>query len=190
MNTRYISIALILLVIIAGGLFFAERAVAPENGAQNQSGLQKYSSEKYGISFSYPETYELNEVDAPGNGMRIHHSVVLINKADLPLPADGEGPPAITIDIYQNNLDNQTTEGWIKNTSASNFKQSEGKLTETKISGLPALSYRWSGLYEGTTIALAQPNWVYTFTVTYLEMGADIIQDFVKIRDNARIVIK
>ena len=89
--------------------------------------------------------------------------------------------------MYQNNLDKQTTEDWIRNTSASNFKLGEGRLATTTISGMPALSFRWSGLYEGTTIAIADEKWVYAFTVTYLEMGADIIQDFVAIRDSVRI---
>ncbi|OHA27461.1 MAG: hypothetical protein A3C06_03390 [Candidatus Taylorbacteria bacterium RIFCSPHIGHO2_02_FULL_46_13] len=141
----------------------------------------------YGISFSYPDSYVLSEMDAPGSGERAHHVIVLIRREDSPLPVDGEGPPAITIDVYQNNLDNQTTEGWIRNTSQSNFKLSEGRLASTTIGGLPALSYRWSGLYEGTTIALAQTNWVYVFSVTYLEMGAPIVQDFVAIRDSVKI---
>lgn len=154
---------------------------------QNLVALKRYSNAAYGLSFSYPETYVLSEIDAPGSGMRVRHSITLLRKEDLPLPEGGEGPPAITIEAFQNDLDKQTTEGWIKNTSASSYKLSEGTLAATTVNGLPALSYRWSGLYEGTTIALAMPNWIYVFTVTYLEMGAPIVQDFVAIRDNLRI---
>jgi hypothetical protein len=113
----------------------------------------------------------------------------LIRKEDLPPPQGGEGPPAITIEIFQNNLDNQTTEGWIRNSSFSNYKLSsnEGILASTTVDGEPALSYRWSGLYEGTTIAVAQQDWVYAFSVTYLEMGADIIQDFVQIMKTVKL---
>jgi hypothetical protein len=112
----------------------------------------------------------------------------LIQKKDLPPPVAGEGPTSINIDIYQNNLEKQNTEEWVKNTNESNFKLGEGRLSSITIDNLPALSYRWSGLYEGTTIALARPNWVYAFSVTYLEVGDDIIQDFVKIRDSVKIL--
>jgi hypothetical protein len=126
-------------------------------------------------------------MDAPGSEMRKHHVITLMRKEDLPLPERGEGPPAITIDIYQNNLDKQTTEGWIRNSRESNFKLGEGRLASTTISGFPALSYRWSGLYEGSTIVLAEPNLIYAFTVTYLEMGAPIVQDFVALREGVQI---
>lgn len=161
-------------------------APAPEGG-QNVPEMQQYASAEYGISFSYPDTYVLTERDAPGSALRKHHIIVLMRKEDLPLPVNGEGPPAITIDIYQNNLDQQETEQWIRNTSASNFKLGSGDLASTTVSGLPALSYRWSGLYEGTTVALARPDWVYTFSVAYLEMGASIVQDFALIRDTVQI---
>lgn len=178
----------ILLILLVGGLYFAWQRPAPQNNGQNSAALEQYLSVKYGLSFSYPTSYVLSEMDAPGSGMREHHAITLTRKEDLPLPVDGEGPPMITVDIYQNNLDKQTTEQWIRNTSASNFKLGEGRLASLTVSGLPALSYRWSGLYEGTTIVTAQPNWVYVFTVTYLEMGAPIVQDFVAIRDSVQIL--
>jgi hypothetical protein len=172
------------------GAAFLQKDPAPLPPVIEQALPQEaqYANAAYGLSFSYPQTYVLEERDAPGSGMRRHHIITLIPKADLPLPKDGEGPPAITIELYQNDLDGQTTEGWIRNTSASNWKLSEGRLATTTVGGLPALSYRWSGLYEGTTIVSATPNWVHVFTVTYLEMGAPIVQDFVAIRNSVRIV--
>lgn len=154
---------------------------------QNTTDQNEYSSALYGLSFAYPTGYELTEHDVPGSAMRKHHVIHLIRKADLPLPVNSEGPPSIIIDIHQNDLDVYTTESWIKNSSASNFKLGEGVLASTTVGGMPALSYRWSGLYEGTTIALARPNWVYAFTVTYIEMGAPIVQDFVMLRESVRI---
>lgn len=186
MNKRLWISALVLLAIAAGTYYFTNRVeteVPP-----TESGMKTYSSEKYGISFTYPDKYEVTEHEGEGSALREQHAIVLTNKADLPLPTAGEGPPTITINIYQNNLDGQTTEGWIRGSSASNFKLSgEQILTSVTIDDKPALSYRWSGLYEGTTIALAQPDWIYAFTVTYLEPGADIVQDFVAIRDSVRI---
>lgn len=159
-------------------------ATTPQNPSAQTSA---YSNAKYGLSFTYSNDYQLSEIDAPGSALREQHTIVLQRKSDLPAPEGGEGPPSITIDIYQNNLDNQTTEGWIRGDSRSNFKLGDMTLASTTVDGKAALSYRWSGLYEGTTVAIARPNWVYAFSVTYLEMGADIIQDFVAIRESVRL---
>ncbi|MBM3272055.1 hypothetical protein FJY94_02095 [Candidatus Kaiserbacteria bacterium] len=183
------------VVIITAVLVLAgKRAPAPESSRDPSDKISavpadslRYENSRYGISFTYLDAYALSEQDAPGSGERLHHVITLTRKEDLPLPENGEGPPAITIDIYQNDLDKLSTEQWIRNTSASNFKLGGGSLATTSISGMPALSYRWSGLYEGTTVVQARDVWVYAFTVTYLEMGADIIQDFVAIRDSVRI---
>jgi hypothetical protein len=190
MNVRFIILVSLFVLLLGAAFIYWTPAPAQEPQIQSppqRESPREYSSDAYGISFYYPQSYVLTEHDAPGSGMRTNHTITLTRIADLPLPKDGEGPPTITIDIYQNNLDTMTTESWIRNTSASNFKLGDGRLATTTISGLPALSYRWSGLYEGTTIALAQPQWVYVFTVTYLEMGAAIIQDFVAIRDSVLI---
>src|SRR3989344_3816751 len=181
----------IAIAILGGGFFWLNNYIYQEkqgDGGGEETSVPTYTSEKYGISFTYPSTYQLSEREAPGSALREHHTITLMRTVDLPAPEGGEGPPAISIDIYQNNLDKQTTEGWIRGSSNWNFKLSpEGRLASTTIDGKPALSYRWSGLYEGTTIALAQPNWIYAFTVTYLEPGADIVQDFVTVRDSVRI---
>lgn len=194
MSKTVIRVAL--AVALAAGLYFVftsyidtttqeGTAETPDTGSV---AMPTYTSEKYGVSFSYPSSYTLSERDAEGSAMREHHTITLIATADLPLPVAGEGPPAITIDIYQNDLDALTTENWIRNSAESNFKLSpEGRLASTTIDAKPALSYRWSGLYEGTTIALAQPRWIYAFSVTYLEPGAPIVQDFVSFKETVRI---
>lgn len=157
----------------------------PHGGGEAQ--MRTYSSAEYGISFEYPDSYTLTEVDSPGSAQREHHAIVLQRTEDLPAPAGGEGPPSITIDIYQNDLDDQTTESWIRGSSASNFKLGPMTLASTTIDGKAALSYRWSGLYEGTTVAIARPDWIYAFNVMYLQMGDDIVQDFVALRESAQL---
>lgn len=180
-------LVVLVLVLVGAGLYVVLRQETPQPGEGPRADSLRYESSQYGISFTYPSGYTLDERSVPGSGERLHHVITLTRTEDLPLPENGEGPPAITIDIYQNDLDKLSTEQWIRNTSASNFKLGDGTLASTTISGWPALSYRWSGLYEGTTIVQARTAWVYAFSVTYLEMGADIIQDFVAIRDSVRI---
>jgi hypothetical protein len=195
MKTRTALITVVILVFIAAVVYMVAPGTPasvnnPENEMPTTTAQEKtYSNAKYGISFQYPYTYELSVRLGEGSAERERYSITLIRKEDLPPPQGGEGPPAITIEIFQNNLDNQTTEGWIRNSSFSNYKLSsnEGILASTTVDGEPALSYRWSGLYEGTTIAVAQQDWVYAFSVTYLEMGADIIQDFVQIMKTVKL---
>ena len=175
------------LLIIASTLFiFSPRRSHEAAPAEvPQSHLNTFKSDRYGFSFSYPDTYELTEHEAAGGALREQHTIVLMRKTDLPPTQNGEGPPSITIDIVQNNLDKLMTEEWIRGSSVSNFKLSpEGTLSAVSLGGLPALSYRWSGLYEGTTIAIARADWVYAFSVTYLEPGADSVQDFVALRES------
>ncbi len=176
---------IIALVLAVAAWFFLLRDTTP---TPVSDGLLQYSSAEYGVSFSYPDTYALNELDTPDSQLRKHHIISLMRRDELPAVEGGEGPTYIALEIYQNDLDHQTTEGWIKNTNESNYKLGDGTLTPiTLASGLPAISYRWSGLYEGTTIVTAQPKWVYALTVTYMEIGAPIIQDFVAIRDSIKI---
>lgn len=185
MKKSYNILLVVLIVAVAG--WFASKQINTIP-APVSDGLLQYSSAEYSISFSYPDTYVLNELDAPGSELRKHHVITLMRRDELPAVEGGEGPTYIALEMYQNNLDNQTAEGWIKNTSESNYKLGDGTLTSiTLANGLPATSYRWSGLYEGTTIVTAQPKWVYALTVTYMEMGAPIIQDFVAIRDSIKI---
>lgn len=181
---RFVVGVLVLVVFVVAGYFLLQPGSMP-SVPPGQVAEPSYASARHGFSFSHPDAYELAEFDAPGSGERAHHVITLMRKADLPVPQNGEEPPMITIDIYQNNLDNQTAEDWIRNDSRSNFKLGEGRLSTT-VGGEEALSYRWSGLYEGTTIVVAKPEWMYAFSVTYLEPGADIVQDFVTVRDSIR----
>lgn len=145
--------------------------------------LSEYSNSFFGISFSYPSDYIITEHQVNNN-----HQITLINKKDLPLPVNGEAPPSVTINIYENDKDKYTAEDWALKSKESNLKLGEGTISNILLSKSPAISYRWSGLYEGTTIVSANPKYVYTLNVTYLEMGAPIVQDFVKIRDSVKIV--
>jgi hypothetical protein len=191
MSSRLFLGLIVLIAIATTAYILFMRGTEPlpqaePNTSDEAAQMRSYSSDKYGVSFIYPDEYQLTEFDAPGSALREQHTIVLQHTDDLPAPEGGEGPPSITIDIYQNNLDNQTTEGWIRSDSRSNFKLGEMTLASTTIDGKQALSYRWSGLYEGTTVATAEKDWIYAFNVTYLEMGADIIQDFVTLRESVR----
>ena len=141
-----------------------------------------YSSEQYGITFTYPDTYALQEREL-GNGERWHHAIVLVDKAWLAnIPEGGEGPPALSVDIYQNDLDQLPIENWIRDTNASNFKLSiDGRLAEVQVAGSRALYYRWDGLYRGESYALAHKGNIVVFSATYNATDDQIRKDFAQV---------
>lgn len=179
----------ILGIIILISLIFSVRqleVIGPITTELDQK-LKEYSSEVYGISFKYPDNYSMTEMDVPIETNTKRHVINLVRKEDLPVPVGGEGPTAITISFYQNDIKNETTEQWIRNSKDSNFNLSDGKISSTILGDKPASSYRWSGLYEGTTVVTARKKWIYAFSVTYLEMGAEVVQDFVKVKESVKI---
>jgi hypothetical protein len=180
------------LVSLTWGVYylFGIRPVS-HTGVSETANWKTYVSPHYGFSFQYPPTYFLEEKDL-GNGERERYTVILtLDTEENRLVREGkspgrEGPVGVTIEMYQNNLDHATTELWIRNTVSSNFKLGPGVLTPSQVGGKSALTYHWSGLYEGDTTATALSNYVYAFSVTYLTPEDDIKKDFAKILDTVQ----
>lgn len=175
---KMIPSALVVLVVLGIGVYVFmsapwQRLTPP---------LSTYSSSVYGISMGYPDQYALEEREV-GNGERYHYVITLIEKTALEnIPEGGEGPPAINVDIYQNNLDNVPVEDWIRGRNDSNFKLSvDGRVSSTSVGGVQAYYYRWDGLYQGESTALAHKGNIIVFTVTYLAPEDQIRTDFSKI---------
>lgn len=150
-------------------------------------GVKLYSSDTYGISFSYPKTYFLTEKMQPGSGERYHYTISLFEDTEFnrklvagEVPGT-EGPVAITFDIYQNNLDKQSLLGWMNNSSASNFKLSDGKHSLIEVSGAEAVRYAWDGLYQGDTVAFLSGDNIIATSVTYNSPEDAIKKDFEKV---------
>ncbi|MBP9757668.1 MAG: hypothetical protein KBD06_03655 [Candidatus Pacebacteria bacterium] len=172
------------LFVIAAAVFImirpaSEKPTIGENIVETPK-LNQFVNAKYGIEFSYPEGYVLTEHDVGNTAERDHHAIVIMRAEDATnLPEAGEGPTSITIDIYGNNIDKQTVERFIHNTSASNFKLSiDEKIATTTVAGEQALSYTWDGLYRGDSTVLAHKDNIFMFSVTYMDTAAIIRDDF------------
>lgn len=182
MNKIFIAI---LVVVVLGGLayFMFKQTAAPAPTAN----VNTYANETYGLTFDYPNYYRVDEREV-GNGERGHWSVVLVDARLPEPPVGGEGPTTINVDIYQNNLDKQTVEEWVKNTNDSNFKLSpDGKLESFTFGGAPALSYTWDGLYRGETVAVAKGDYIYAFSVTTITPEDEIRRDFYRLLETVDI---
>lgn len=151
---------------------------------KKESGQTTYSSPEYGLSFSYSPKYAVAENTLTGE--RLQHAVVLFE--DTPGNRDilfgsnkgTEGPPTITITMFQNNLDNYTLQSFVERTNFSNFKLSDGNKTEITVAGNPAWRYRASGLYENDNVVVVRPDYVYMFTVFFNSPDDQILKDFDK----------
>lgn len=131
-----------------------------------------YTSEPYGITFSYPENYFVAHEITIG-GERAQHAIMLAE--DTPAnrqffsnpPAGTEAPPTVTITLFQNDLDQYTTKTFVENTNFSNFKLSDGKSHDVTIGGEPGVRYRATGLYENENAVVARSSYVYMFTAFF-----------------------
>lgn len=172
-RTNYFNVAIITFIIIAIG------AVAYYTYSKSGSAQRTYSNTTYGITFTYPSNYHLQEnatVDKnPGT------VVVLTDKKSI-TPKDGEEPVAITIGMYPLSVSNTPDSllGWIKASPHSNFSLSKQPSPDmTTVAGQNTYLYTWDGLYNGTTVVTLHGNNVIAFSVTY-EGNSDmqIRQDF------------
>ena len=182
-----------ILFLIGGVIFFLGASDIMISRDDNSTPtMRTYQNTEHGIAFEYPAKYFL-EAKEVGNGERWHFSIMLIedteeNRAVREGRAPGrEGPVAISFDLYQNNLDNLSLESWLKSTSASNFKLSDGTYINTMVAGRDAIKYHWSGLYEADNVALATHNAILSIAVTYIDPAESIRQDFENILDTVRI---
>lgn len=166
---RYATFVLIPLIALCAWWFLGGSAEAPV-----QTG-NAYSSDTYGISFSYPDGYTLTERDEPGV-----HVITLVDKNNSPLPEAGEGPTSITVQIIPN-TGSQTADEWIRSSPLSNFRLSGGTPVEVLVGTDSALAFAWDGLYPGTTIVQARGEKIYAFSVTYLTTEDPIRTHFAQV---------
>ncbi|MHB1118080.1 MAG: Gmad2 immunoglobulin-like domain-containing protein [Minisyncoccota bacterium] len=164
MKKIYVFAALVLVIVVACVLYRRTPPVLPTFVA---TGEQAYTNETYGISFSYPRGYVLTESEQ-GDAHRGHYAIMIVREADALPRENSEGPTAISFDIYQNNLDRQTLRGWLEDSSYSNYKLSNDTYLMTRVGGVEAIAYHWSGLYEATTTAFIHNDNIIAASVTYI----------------------
>lgn len=176
-------LAVVVIIVLASLIFYAWTGQAPTGNSG-----QTYFSTTTALSFNYPSHYRLTERDL-STPARQHYYLILTDGRLPEPPVGGEGPTAISIEIYQNNLDQQTIKDWVVGTDQSNYKLSpDGRLTEFTFDGWPAVSYEWDGLYRGETVAVATPKYVYAFSVTTLAPTDDIRRDFYRLLEMVDIL--
>ncbi len=157
---------LAIALIIFGGWWFARQ-------------LTPFVSGGLGIRFGYPPSYEVTELAGNEGESRLFGLVLLVPEVVGSTPAL-EGPTAITIDLFKN-AGQLSLRDWILAAPEANFQLSPtGELATTTVAGQLAHRWRWSGLYEGESVAWLKPGSpeVLVASVTWLEPADQIKSDF------------
>lgn len=137
---------------------------------------RSYESGRYGLFFWYPSKYKLIEKDIPP-AAPLHHMIQLVDKAATIVP-DGEFPPSIIVDIYENEPGNMSARDFMERNAGSNFALGDRKFASSTRGSLTGLEYTWSGLYQGRSFVVARRGYIYLFSVTTLRAGDEINRDF------------
>lgn len=180
-------IAFVFIIALAGAgyyLYINRDGTGADIGEVSQDlSMLTYSSTEYGVSFQYPDTYVIAERDEPGSSMRRAHTVTLMDRDDAAnIPEGGEGPVAITVQFFQNDIDDQTIENWIKNSSNSNYKLAINEtLRPGTVDGVATLGYTWDGLYRGDSIVFEHKDNIVMMSVTYMSPEDKIRTDFTQL---------
>lgn len=169
------------LIVVLGCIFWV---VWNKNNANPTISTEKtFVSQKYAIEFLYPALYYLEEKTL-GNAEREEYQIVLTedtkeNRDVREGRSPGrEGPTAITITLYQNDLDKLSAEDFIKNHIGSDYKLATSELVPTVKGNLQGIEYSTTGLYESNSFVVSTPKYVYKFSVTYMNGSERIISDF------------
>lgn len=131
-----------------------------------------------GYSFAYPENYVVVENPA-GSGVR--ESLTVMTRGDYAdfqgSDVPREGPTAITVEVFDN--PNALSAGaWAERNPLSNFNRTFGDYKVATLGGEAAVAYRWSGLYEGESVAVSRDGRVYVFSVTWMDVSDTIRSDY------------
>jgi hypothetical protein len=175
-NKLWMALALGLVVIVGAIVL----AVTRDGGSDRGANENTYVSNEYNFSFEYPLNYDL--LEAAGTDSN-RYSIVLARMDNNPVPQNGEGSTAITVDIFDN-PSSTNAEEWVKGEMASNFNIATSGLEETTVDGIPALTYEWDGLYRGRSVAVSHDGSIILISGTYLEQSDPIYADFDEVVDS------
>jgi hypothetical protein len=185
MNSFYaILVGIVVLAAVIGGIFYfrAKTPTASQNStvAADTRALKTYYDPRYGVAFNFRDSYTVQDHDST-SGVK-HHTIIVGDKAALANPPkDSEGPPVMTIDIYDNPT-KASTEKWIKNNDFSNYKLSQNSaLSTTTVAGIPAYAYPWDGLYTSLSIVFPDNGKMYMMSVNYNSPSDQIYKDFAEV---------
>ncbi|HYD93267.1 MAG TPA: hypothetical protein VEB18_02310 [Candidatus Paceibacterota bacterium] len=159
---------IVLLLALGAGYLFTEKTNAPVVTPENS-----YANDRYGISFSYPTNYTLTENRTDADG--VQYAIVLTRSGET-LPVNGEGPTTVTITVFED----ATLDEWLES-PRSNLMLGSGETEPSMVGDMAAVTFRWSGLYEGETTAFQHGENVIAISKTWIAEDDDTHDVYVSV---------
>jgi hypothetical protein len=152
--------------------------------AAGEEQWEQYTDEKTGFTFMYrkePNGYILEE-SIQGEGENHVKTIVLMLESDykaLQQSTDArEGPPVISLQIFENVEKVQPGVWADRNSSISNVGLSLTDIEETVVAEANAVRYTADGLYPIDTVIIAHAGYIFMLSGSYLESSSAIREDF------------
>jgi hypothetical protein len=145
-----------------------------------------YSNVADGVTFSYPSTYALETHELDIEGMKGKY--LTLTPADIELPDAGEGPPGITIEIFENKK-RISLEKWLEsNTHGTSALASHWKPDEQVVGGEKGITYTASGLYESDNIAVSHGEKIYVFSASWATRDDQTLKDLQSVLTSVQFI--
>lgn len=195
MSTKNIIIWLIVGVLVLGGIYVLDNKFGITDdalGTQNietDSGIKTYSSPEYKVSFDYTSSYilldrEVGTLETPQKAIVIvedterNRDILEGRVAEV-----GDGPTAITIDVFSNPT-NLTAEAWVE--ANTNWIMTGKTKESVTIGGKTGFTYFWDGLYAGKSSVITSGAYTYVFSVTWVTPEDQMVKDFENILSSVK----
>lgn len=188
MSTKKISLVVLLIATCLAGTaiyIMNESGNSSATTVDDSEPLEVRSLPRYGISFSYPQTYTLQEVARQeGEVTTFREGVYLYDSqalADAEAAEATEWPPSISISIYDNPA-LVASEDW--GSGMLQYIQADqvvGELNERTVSGRPAFEYQSDGLYMSDNIVFEHEDFLIVISGEWFEEGDQLRRDMARL---------
>jgi hypothetical protein len=182
---------IIFLAVVAGsifGLMKISQKTAPIGETTT------YSESSVGLEFDYEvgqNGYVLME--AGEEDPNIIKNITLMRVADSEsMSSDpdfvGEGPAAISINVFENTAKQFPLSWAMENNAYSNYNLKTEENLEMVVGGANAISYLADGLYPSQNVVVAHGSYMYVFTGQYMEVGNKMHKDFSNLINSIKFI--
>lgn len=146
--------------------------------------MSQLRDDTLGYAFTYtkgPDGYvALTEEEMIG--ANLISAVSLVNRTEYEslqdAPPGREGPPSISVRVYENSAKSQPSVWVMENPNDSNIKLAQSDPIEEVVGGANAVFFVGDGLYPFETYIVAHNNYIYVLTGMYFTVEDAIYQDF------------
>ncbi len=146
----------------------------------------RYRNDDLGLRFEYrvePDGFTLVEQDesVTGHAALVEHVTLVRTDEYIELLTSSvprEGPPAITVMVFDNPSALTPREWATENPNVSNSTRTLSAMREVSFSGVPAVRYTSDGLYATDTIIAANNGRIYLIAGSYIDEASTLRADF------------